>query len=610
MAITTLADQLRMLSVIICTHHPRPDLLSWTLKSVAEQTLPHSEWELIIVDNCTSPPITLEGILPPELKPITKLIQEAEPGLSAARCAGINVCRGNLIVFVDDDNSLEPDYLAQAQTIAIQHPELGAFGGKTEAYFECQPSDWLRPMLSNLGIRDYGPAPITSRESEWGYWEPIGAGMVVRREVGRAFVDFYRCQQEARNLGRKGDSLASCEDSLIAHLSIQLGFANSYQPSLKLTHFIKDFRVLPSYLSRLILAMGGSYGKLQLLKGKPGLNMTPEAAARHLIDIFSYRLNTEGDCGYIHWLWDVGHMQIYVPQDWPRITIVLPVFNAAATLRRTLESIKAQAYPNLQLIVQDGGSTDESLQILHDYKSLIAHQVSGPDGGQTKAINCGFTKSNGDIEAWLCADDEYRPGILYYIALHFLLHPEVDFVAGGCLRVYPDGSQARVQPDTTKLPTINYHNFIDQPSTFWRRALRERAGPLDESLHYAFDWEYWNRFISKGAAPLFLPASLSVYYFSDSNKTSIAGNRQVPELAAIIRRYGPYQGYLARIYLFLYRNFDLQGCYDSPPSAPPMLMSRFHSILQRLTDRYSKELIHAYNWSYASKQERGIIWYK
>lgn len=597
-----------MLSVIICTHKPRLDLLSWTLEAIAAQTL--TDWELIIVDNRSTPPVDLDATLPARLKPITRLIREEEPGLSAARCAGISIARGELLVFVDDDNALAPDYLAQAQTIAARHPELGSFGGKSEAYYECQPSDWLRPLLCNLGVRDYGNDPIVSRESEWGYWEPIGAGMVVRRSVALAFLKFYREQQDAQHLGRKGDSLASCEDSLIAYLSIQQGYANAYQPALQLTHFIKDFRVSPSYLARLMLAMGGSYGRLQIIKGKSGPTLSLEASARHLTDIFSYRLRTQGDHGYIHWLWDVGYMQTFVPLVWPRITVIVPSFNSAATLRRTMESLKAQAYPNLEIIIQDGGSTDESLRILEDYKGLITHIESGPDRGQTDAINRGFSKSSGEIEGWLCSDDEYRPGILYYVALHFWLHQTADFIVGGCLRVFPDGSQAQVQPEASKLPALGYHNSIDQPSTFWRRSLRERAGPLDESLHYAFDWEYWNRFMSKGARAHFLPELLSVYYFSDSNKTSTAGSRQVPELAAVIKQYGPLQGRLAKIYLFLYRNFDLFGCYDKPPTASATRMLRFHSVLKGLANRYGETFIYSYNWSYAAKQERSLVWYQ
>jgi glycosyltransferase involved in cell wall biosynthesis len=599
-----------MLSVIICTHKPRLDLLAWTLSSIAAQSLPREEWELIIVDNCSIPPLDLSGILPERLFPITKLISEAEPGLSAARCAGINVCRGEIIVFVDDDNHLAPDYLAAAQAIAKDSPELGCFGGKATAHFECMPSDWLRPLINNLGIRDYGEEPIISRQNEWGPWEPIGAGMVVRRAIGISFADFYRHQAEARLLGRKGDSLASCEDSLFSHLSIQLGFANAYHPNLKLIHFIKDSRVLPSYLSRLMLAMGGSYCQLQKLKGRPGINLSPTESARHLIELFSYRLKSQGDHGYIQWLWDVGHMQAYAPQTWPRISIIVPTFNSAATLRRTMESLKAQAYPALEIIIQDGGSTDETLRILEDYKSLITHLESGRDDGQSDAINRGFGKSHGDIEAWLCSDDEYRPGVLFYIALHFLVQPETEFIAGGCLRVFPDGSQTQVRPTKEQLPTLGYHNFIDQPSTFWRRKLRERAGPLDKSLHYAFDWEYWNRFMRHGATPLFAPEILSVYYFSDSNKTSIAGSRQVPDLIAVVKKYGPLHGRLARIYHFLYRNFDLSGCYDSPPTAPASVLRKFHIVLNRLTQQYGADLIHAYNWSYASKQQRGKIWYR
>lgn len=599
-----------MLSVIICTYNPRLDLLVWTLESLAQQTLPLTEWELIVVDNKSNPSIDLNAVLPERLKPITQLLREEEPGLSAARCAGIKVSTGEPIIFVDDDNNLSPDYLSQTLAIARENPALGCFGGKAVPHFECEPSDWLRPLINNLGIRDYGEEPIISRQNEWGPWEPIGAGLVVRRAIGISFADFYRHQTEARALGRKGDSLASCEDSLFSHLSIQLGFANAYHPALKLIHFIKDSRVLPSYFARLMLAMGGSYCQLQKLKDKPGINLTPEESARHLIELFSYRLKNLGDHGYIQWLWDVGHMQAYVPQTWPRISVIVPTFNSAATLRRTMESLKAQAYPNLEIIIQDGGSTDDGLRILEDYKALITHVESRPDRGQTDAINRGFVKARGDIEAWLCSDDEYRPGILYYVALHFLLHPEVDFIAAGCLRVFPDGSQAHVRPVASLLLTLGHHNFIDQPSTFWRRQLRERAGALDESLNYAFDWEYWNRFMRHGAKPLFLPELLSVYYFSDANKTSTAGSKQVSDLAAVVGKYGPLEGRLARIYLFLYQNFDLAGCYDTPPTAPARVMRRFHIVLDRLARHYGANLIYAYNWSYASRQERAVIWYK
>lgn len=598
-----------MLSVIICTHNPRLDLLAWTLQSIAAQTLPLTEWELILVDNCSRPAVTLDS-LPERLRGITCLLQESEPGLSAARCAGITACRGETIVFVDDDNHLAPDYLATAVALATRQPELGCFGGKAAAHFECMPSDWLRPLINNLGIRDYGDEPIVSRQDEWGPWEPIGAGLVLRRQVGESFVHLIRQQTEARLLGRKGDSLASCEDSLIAHLSLQLGFANAYQPELKLTHFIKDFRVLPSYLARLMLAMGGSYCRLQLLKGRRGPQLTLEGSARHLLEVLPFRLRTQGDPGYIQWLWDVGYMQGFIPQTWPRITVVVPTFNSGATLRRTMESLKAQAYPNLELIVQDGGSTDDTLAILRDFSGLVSHLETGPDRGQSDALNRGFQKARGAIEAWLCGDDEYRPGILYYIALQFLLNPAVDFIVGACLRVFPDGSQAQVRPSADQIRSLGYHNFIDQPSTFWRRDLRERAGPLDESLHYAFDWEYWNRFLRNGACPLFLPELLSVYYFTDNNKTSNAGARQVPELAAVVRKYGPLDGRLARIYLLLFRAFDLRGCYDNPSQAADSVMRRFHRVLDGLVQRYGADVIYAYNWTYASKQERMLPWYK
>jgi len=598
------------ISVIICTHNPRLDLLSWTLESVAAQTLDLANWELILVDNHSTPPVTLKGLLPDRLKPITRLMREEELGLTAARCAGIGISMGEIIVFVDDDNQLAGDYLENVTAIAAEHRELGCFGGKSDAFFECKPAHWLQPVLPNLGIRDYGLDPIFSRKIDWGPWEPIGAGMVIRRAVGIAFADFCRQQKDAHHLGRKGNSLASCEDSLIAFLSTQLGFANGYHPALKLVHFIKDRRVLPAYFANLMLAMGDSHRRLQYLKNADYGAVSRLEAARALADTFPFRLQQMGDAGYIQWLWDVGHTQAHTPMDWPRITVVIPCFNSGATLRRTMESLRAQAYPNLEVIVQDGASTDDTLAILKEYMGLVTDIESVPDRGQTDAINRGFLRSTGEIRAWLCSDDEYRPGALYYAATQFILNPDCDFFVGGCLRIYPDGSSTVVRPEPHMLPQLGYKNFIDQPATFWRKELQEKAGPLDESLSLAFDWEYWNRLVQKGAKPMIFPHAIAVYYFSESNKTSVAGSNHVRELSKIITTYGPLNGRLAKVYNFLYDNFDLAGCYDSPPSAPATVMRRYHIAIKRLAHCYGEEVIYAYNWNYASKQARQLTWYR
>lgn len=601
-----------MISVVICTHNPRPDLLSWTLASLSGQSLAGSQWELVLVDNRSTILVTLERYLPANFPACARLLREDEPGLSAARCAGIAASRGDLLVFVDDDNQLAPDYLATAAALAVAKPELGAFGGKSHPYFECPPPAWLGSLVNNLGLRDYGNDEIISRESTWGPWEPIGAGMVVRRPVAAAFVRFYSEQRAASQLGRKGDSLASCEDSLIAHLSLTLGFANGYLPQLSLTHFIKDFRTRPSYFARLMQAMGRSYLQLlQLKSGQPAPTPTESEPLLHeLADLLPYRLQALGDAGYLQWQWDLGHALPRLALRWPRISVVVPTLNSGATLRRTLESLLAQVYPNLQVIVQDGGSTDDTLAICAEYKNLISLLRSEPDSGQANALNRGFAQADGEILAWLCGDDEYRPSSLFYIALLSLLHPKHDFFVGATLRVFPNGRTAEVRPNAERLHTLGHHNFIDQPSTFWRRNLWKKAGPLDETMRYAFDWEYWNRFIRAGAIPFFAPVQLSVYHFCDTNKTSIAGSRQIPELATVVRRYGPLDGKLARIYQMLYRQFDLHGCYDNPPGATPQRLERFHCLIERLRGRYGAELIHSYNWNYASRQERGLVWYQ
>jgi glycosyltransferase involved in cell wall biosynthesis len=600
-----------MISVIICTHSPRIDLLVWTLESLSVQNLPRDQWELVIVDNRSAPPVHLEAVLPKTAGLTAKLVREEEPGLSAARCAGIAASRGELLVLVDDDNRLDSQYLSHAARIAAERPELGAFGGRAFPFYESPPPPWVGNLVNNLGLRDYGDQEIVSRESGWGPWEPIGAGMVVRRQVAEAFVQFYRENQGARRLGRKGNSLASCEDSLIAHLSLRLGYANAYMPQLSLTHFIKDFRTRPSYFARLLQALGSSYlALLELKSGQPTPHSDPRSTMEELAKALRYRLQTLGDAGYLQWQWDVGHALPRLAVAWPRVSVVIPTFNCGSTLRRTFESLRAQVYPNLQVVVQDGGSTDDTLALCREYADIVTVLESCRDSGQANAINRGFAKADGEIRAWLCGDDEYRPGALFYIALQALLHPECDFFVAGTLRVFPDGNTASVSPQAAQVPTLGFHNFIDQPSTFWRARLQERAGPLDEQLHYAFDWEYWNRLFRAGAQAHFSEVPLSVYYFSDSNKTSTAGSRQVPELAAIVSRYGPLNGRLAKIYRLLYQRFDLAGCYDSPPSAPPEKLRRFERVLSGLVQRYGQEVIYSYNWSYASRQERGIPWYK
>jgi glycosyltransferase involved in cell wall biosynthesis len=309
----------------------------------------------------------------------------------------------------------------------------------------------------------------------------------------------------------------------------------------------------------------------------------------------------------------------------PLISIVVPCYNAAETIERTLRSIIEQHYYNLELIAIDGASNDNTLAILDRYQHYFAKIISEPDRGQANALNKGFRLATGDIFGWLCADDELTFGALAYLANLFQTRPEIDAISAGCQRVFADGSTFNTAPRTDVMQRIGYHNGIEQPSTLWRADLHRRAGELDESYNYAFDWVWWNQLHRAGANVLVVDRVVSCYYFSDTNKTSTGSRDVVNEMYRVIKEFGPIRGYLADIYLFLYKNFDLIGYYDKSPEVAHLdwciyLFKQKHhnkfkiftwlACLQSLNILFGRDPILSYNWNFASRQERNLCWYK
>lgn len=294
----------------------------------------------------------------------------------------------------------------------------------------------------------------------------------------------------------------------------------------------------------------------------------------------------------------------------PKISIVIPAFNAALTLENSIKSLITQEYPNLELILADGGSQDGTMEIIQRYESHFTQIISEPDKGQANALNKGFRFATGEIFGWLCADDELAPGALHHFVEIFNTNPEVNLVTGGCRRIFWDGTIVETTPDPLLMKRISYIDGIEQPSTLWRADLHRATGELDESYRYAFDWDWWNRLKAAGANLAISHQIVSHYYFSETNKTSTGGNALVKEMYRVIKRHGPLKGYLADIYAFLYYNFDLYGCYDQPPTCSKQ-RSRLRDLsLKVLLKLFDAELIYCYNWNFASKQQRGICWFK
>jgi glycosyltransferase involved in cell wall biosynthesis len=295
----------------------------------------------------------------------------------------------------------------------------------------------------------------------------------------------------------------------------------------------------------------------------------------------------------------------------PKISIITPCFNAAATIERTLQSIVQQSYPNIELIIVDGLSTDGTLEIVGNYGDIVSRIICEKDNGVAQALNKGFRLATGDIFCYLNADDCFYHGALHRIAEEFASSPHYDVVTGGCLRVFADGSSVITHVPGDFEQVISLRNDLEQPSTFWRASAHQSAAEFDESYALAFDWEWWNRLHRRGAKFKIVEDVVSVYHFSDHNLTSRGGMRVIDEMYRVTKTYGPYGGYIADVYRFLFRCFDMQGYYDGPLDALGFWKQRYFFLtLSALYMVFDRRVINSYNWNWASKQVRGVCWYR
>ena len=228
-------------------------------------------------------------------------------------------------------------------------------------------------------------------------------------------------------------------------------------------------------------------------------------------------------------------------QGLPRITVVTPSLNQGRFLRQCLESVVSQGYGNLELLVIDAGSTDESLAVIREFEGAISYWVSEPDRGQSDAINKGFARATGDIVAWLNADDFYYPGAFERVAEAYAEDPRAPFYFGDGLRVdkagtaisnfFPPGS---LRFDRQAL--LMGLNYILQPSTFINRRCLEQAGPLDTGLHYGMDSDLWMRLSGLGE-PRAIPAVLSASREYGATKTASGSFQRVEELRQVSMKH-------------------------------------------------------------------------
>ena len=269
------------ISVITCSHNPRPDYLQQVLSALKTQTLEKPRWEYLLIDNLSTEPLKARVDL--SWHPNSRHIREEKLGLTHARLRGIREAVGDILVFVDDDNVLDADYLEQVLCVAAEWPRLGSWGGQTRPGFQSRPPEWTRQYWSRLVIREFD-SDRWSNQSSQADTMPCGAGMCVRRSVAEYYADLHANGQRTIIMDRTGDSLMSGGDSDLAICACDIGLGMGLFTSLKLTHLIPADRLTEDYLARLLEGLAYSSIVLSSFRSSNG-HAPPRKLSTTLADL-------------------------------------------------------------------------------------------------------------------------------------------------------------------------------------------------------------------------------------------------------------------------------------------------------------------------------------
>lgn len=202
-----------------------------------------------------------------------------------------------------------------------------------------------------------------------------------------------------------------------------------------------------------------------------------------------------------------------------KVSIITPSFNQGQFIERTLQSVASQTGAEIEHVVFDGGSTDNTVEVLQNFNPPV-RWVSKKDKGQTDAVNQGIQATDGEIIGWLNSDDIYYPGTISHVVEYFVQHPEIDVVYGMADHIDLDDKAFEGYPtEPWDFDRLQETCFICQPALFFRRRVIEQHGLLDESLNYCMDYEFWLRLGKAGVRFAYLEEKLAGSRLYADNKT-------------------------------------------------------------------------------------------
>ena len=252
---------------------------------------------------------------------------------------------------------------------------------------------------------------------------------------------------------------------------------------------------------------------------------------------------------------------------YPRFSIIIPSFNQGHFLERTLLSILNQNYQNTEIIIIDGGSSDETVEVIRKYEKHITYWCSEPDEGQSHALNKGFARATGDIFGWLNSDDLYMPGAFALVADVFKRQQNISVCYGNWCSIDENDMEVDITYALkARIPRFHYENINSYNQTiFWRKEVHQRFGSYDEKLHRIMDNDMIIRFLLNEGPEKFhlINETLGAFRLHGEQKTSATeiDKTHAAEEKYIEKKFGfaPKKSLAGRYYRLSYRFFQLRS---------------------------------------------------